>query len=133
MEFDKLDQILARYQQEGYYPSAVCQVFDKTDTLYHRALGQVTEDTWFDLASVSKIICTTMLLFAMEEGRLTPEDRVLDLLEEAPAVTPVTDGMDFAFDSLEVKDLTFSYEKEPVLRELQLPLPCLMTRLKKVV
>lgn len=89
MEFDKLDQILARYQQEGYYPSAVCQVFDKTDTLYHRALGQVTEDTWFDLASVSKIICTTMLLFAMEEGRLTPEDRVLDLLPAGRA-HPVT-------------------------------------------
>lgn len=47
-------------------------------------------------------------------------DRVLDLLEEAPAVTPVTDGVDFAFDHLEVKDLTFSYEKEPVLRGVSL-------------
>lgn len=47
-------------------------------------------------------------------------DRVLDLLEEQPAVTPVTDGVDFAFDHLEVKGLIFSYEKEPVLRGVSL-------------
>ena len=43
-------------------------------------------------------------------------DRVLDLLEEQPSVTPVTDGVDFDFDHLEVRNLTFSYDREPVLR-----------------
>ena len=80
MVFTQIDQILTQYRQRGYYPSAVCQVFDGRRTLYHKAFGEVEPDTWFDLASVSKIICTTMLLFAMEEGRLTPEDRVLDRL-----------------------------------------------------
>lgn len=80
MDFTQIDQILTQYRQRGYYPSAVCQVFDGRRTLYHKAFGEVEPDTWFDLASVSKIICTTMLLFAMEEGRLTPEDRVLDRL-----------------------------------------------------
>ena len=47
-------------------------------------------------------------------------DRVLDLLEERPAVTPVTDGADFSFDRLEVKDLRFSYGREPVLRGVSL-------------
>lgn len=75
--FSELDAILEYYRAEGYYPSAVCHVFNETETLYHKSFGDVTPDTWFDLASVSKIICTTMLLFAMEEGKLTPEDRVL--------------------------------------------------------
>ena len=89
LDFTQIGSILEDYRQRGYYPSAVCQVFDGTHTLYHRAFGAVSPDTWFDLASVSKIICTTMLLFAMEEGRLAPEDRVLDLLPaEAPG--PIT-------------------------------------------
>ena len=89
LDLTQIGSILEDYRQRGYYPSAVCQVFDGTHTLYHRAFGAVSPDTWFDLASVSKIICTTMLLFAMEEGRLAPEDRVLDLLPaEAPG--PIT-------------------------------------------
>lgn len=79
----KLDAILEKYRAQGYYPSAVCHVFDAANTLYHKSFGDVTKDTWYDMASVSKIICTTMLLFAMEEGRLTPEDPVLSHLPGA--------------------------------------------------
>ena len=77
MDFSAVSRILEDYRGRGYYPSAVCQIFDEARTLYHRAFGDVTPDTWFDLASVSKIICTTLLLSAMDEGRLSPEDRVL--------------------------------------------------------
>ena len=80
MDFSTLDRIMEDYRARGYYPSAVCQVFTGRETLYRQSFGAVTPETWFDLASVSKIICTTMLLFAMEEGRLTPEDLVLDRL-----------------------------------------------------
>ena len=80
MDFSFVDRILEDYRRRGYYPSAVCQVFDREHTLYTVACGDVTPGTWFDMASVSKLFCTTMLLFAMEEGRLTPEDRVLDRL-----------------------------------------------------
>lgn len=84
-----IDHILEDYRRRGYYPSAVCHVFDGTRILYQRALGDAALNTWFDLASVSKIICTTMLLSAMEEGRLAPGDRALDHLpQEAPG--PVT-------------------------------------------
>ena len=89
MDFSAVSRILEDYRGRGYYPSAVCQIFDEARTLYHRAFGDVTPDTWFDLASVSKIICTTLLLSAMDEGRLSPEDRVLELLPpERPG--PVT-------------------------------------------
>lgn len=80
MDGSAVSRIMEDYRTRGYYPSAVCQIFDEDHTLYHEAFGEVGPDTWFDLASVSKIICTTMLLSAMDEGRLTPEDLVLDLL-----------------------------------------------------
>ena len=37
-------------------------------------------------------------------------DRVLDLLAEKPAVEEVTNGRDFSYDKLDVKDLSFSYD-----------------------
>lgn len=39
-------------------------------------------------------------------------DRVLDLLSEKPAVEPVRNGEEFIFDSLAVRDLSFSYDGE---------------------
>ena len=47
-------------------------------------------------------------------------DQVLDLLDEQPAVTPVTDGTELNFHRLEVRGLTFSYETQPVLRDISL-------------
>lgn len=82
MDFGNIDRIMEDHRVRGYYPSAVCHIFDNEKTLYHKSFGPVLPDTWYDLASVSKIICTTMLLFVMEEGRLSPEDLALDRLPE---------------------------------------------------
>ncbi len=43
-------------------------------------------------------------------------DRVLDLLAEQPAVEPVEGGKDIDFAKLDVKDLTFTYDSEDVLK-----------------
>ena len=88
-DFTVIDRILEDYRSRGYYPSAVCQVFRGNETLYRCAVGDVTPETWFDLASVSKLICTAMVLSAMEEGRLTPEDLILSRLP-ADGPGPVT-------------------------------------------
>lgn len=46
-------------------------------------------------------------------------DRVLNLLEEKPAVTPVKNGKTFDYENLNVKDLSFAYEKNaPVLQDV---------------
>ena len=46
-------------------------------------------------------------------------DRVLNLLEEKPAVTPVKNGKTFDYKNLNVKDLSFAYEKNaPVLQDV---------------
>ncbi len=47
-------------------------------------------------------------------------DRVLDLLAEEPVVRPVEDGTTFDFQELQVKDLTFGYGEEPVLKGVSL-------------
>ena len=59
MNFDRIDSILEEYLDRGYYPSAVCQIFDREKTLYHKSFGDAAPGTWYDLASVSKIVCTT--------------------------------------------------------------------------
>jgi len=46
-------------------------------------------------------------------------DRVLDLLAEKPAVTPINDGQTFTYENLSVKDLSFSYNgEEQVLKDI---------------
>ena len=46
-------------------------------------------------------------------------DRVLNLLEEKPAVTPVKNGKTFEYDDLKVDELSFAYEKDaPVLKDV---------------
>ena len=48
-------------------------------------------------------------------------DRVLDLLAEKPAVEEVTNGRDFSYDKLDVKDLSFSYDGEKeVLKDIKM-------------
>ena len=46
-------------------------------------------------------------------------DRVLNLLEEAPAVEEITDGKNITYENLEVRKLSFAYQKnEPVLKDV---------------
>lgn len=46
-------------------------------------------------------------------------DRVLNLLEETPAVEEIRDGQDIAYETLDIQALSFSYhEQEPVLQEI---------------
>ena len=46
-------------------------------------------------------------------------DRVLNLLEEKPAVTPIKNGKTFDYENLNVKNLSFAYDKNtPVLKDV---------------
>lgn len=82
MDYSHIDRILTQYRENGFFPSAVCRVFDRSGTLHVASVGDVSPDTWFDLASVSKIICTTMALFLMDEGRMSPDTPVLSVLPQ---------------------------------------------------
>ncbi len=47
-------------------------------------------------------------------------DRVLDLLEEKPVVEEIKNAKDFKFENLKVKNLSFKYDKEDVLKNISL-------------
>ena len=48
-------------------------------------------------------------------------DRVLNLLSEKPAVTPITEAKDFTFENLEVNHLSFSYDGQTqVLKDISM-------------
>lgn len=47
-------------------------------------------------------------------------DRVLNLLAEKPAVDEVMDGVDFKYENLDVKDLSFAYEDDLVLKDIKM-------------
>ena len=78
-----------------------------------------------DLLSVGRMLMAVVAVFSSFgpviaisalPGNLTQTfasgDRVLNLLNETPAVTPVTDGQTFDFSDLSVKDLSFSYDRQ---------------------
>ena len=51
-------------------------------------------------------------------------DRVLNLLAEKPAVEAVTNGKDFDYENLDVKDLSFSYDGQTeVLKDIKMHAP----------
>lgn len=71
--------------RDGVYPSAVAAVGRGSETLFIGAAGDATPDTRFDMASLSKVLSTTMLaLRAIEEGDLTLFDTVSRFFD-APA------------------------------------------------
>ncbi len=49
--------------------------------------------------------------------------RVLDLLDESPAVDEVTNGASIAFSGASVRDVSFAYGKEAVLRSVSAEIP----------
>ena len=87
MDVRRAEEIVRDFHARGYYPAAVCQVFNARETLGRFAVGEAAVDSWFDLASVSKIICATMLFSLMDEGRLSPDDLALPYLDGAGEAT----------------------------------------------
>lgn len=91
MDFTFIDQLCEEFIERGAFPSVVVSVYDKEGTLYRKGYGvndidgklyPVNEDTVYDVASLSKIATTTMLMLLMEEGKLTLDTKIADVLTE---------------------------------------------------
>lgn len=82
MNLSQVEEIVCRHREAGEFPMAAVRVFSQDATLLERYYGDVDANTWFDMASVSKLFTTTMLLLLQEEGRLSPQDLVLQHLPE---------------------------------------------------
>lgn len=70
----------------GAYPAAALAIGRGSRVLVTECYGACGENTLFDLASLSKVVSTTMVaLRFLEEGLLSLTDRVGDIFPQAPA------------------------------------------------
>lgn len=74
--------VTERYRKAGYFPTASVRVFDREKTLAAVQVGDAREDSVFDAASLTKIATTTQVLLLIDEGRLTLDTPVEDILDE---------------------------------------------------
>ncbi len=89
-----LQKKLTEGKEAGCFPAAAAAIGVKDHVLAKAFIGEapepgdqpVDEHTRWDMASLSKVIGTTMVaLRAMEEGKLSLQERVKDFFPEAPA------------------------------------------------
>jgi len=109
MNTQKLDRLFADALERRVFPSAVCVVGDRENVYYKKAFGwrrwfsddapcfdlhpaelpegalPADTDTLYDMASLSKVIGTTMVAFRfLEEGKLTMQDSLELFFEDVP-------------------------------------------------
>ena len=109
MWFTNIDKMCAGAIEKFYVPSAVCAIGDKNGVYYKKAFGYsrvimnedkpdgvfagpvpdnaipATLDTVYDMASLSKLISTTMVVLRLiEEGEMTLPDTVSRYFPDAP-------------------------------------------------
>ena len=70
MRDEMMDAIVSGYVERKYFPSAVLSVYDHRGVRALSAFGDAAPDTWYDLASVTKIVATTLVLFEIEKVSL---------------------------------------------------------------
>ncbi|MFH0905466.1 MAG: serine hydrolase domain-containing protein [bacterium] len=79
----RLDELLNGAVTSQIFPGAVLEITKDGETIYRRAVGRqiygpaspaITEDTMFDLASVTKAILATGFLKLIDAGRVSFED-----------------------------------------------------------
>lgn len=75
-----LDKIVKKFMDQEYFPSAVIRVFNQDQVYYEETFGGVNIDTIYDMASLTKIATSTMILNLINEGKLKLEDRIGEIL-----------------------------------------------------
>lgn len=72
-----IEDITARYQAAGYFPSACVRVFNQKETLACACVGEAEENSLFDVASLTKIATATQVFLLIEQGKLTLQTPLL--------------------------------------------------------
>lgn len=81
----EIEDITARYQRDGYFPSACVRVFNRRETLAVACVGDAREDSLFDVASLTKIATATQLLLLIRDGRLRLDMTLAEAFPEIAA------------------------------------------------
>lgn len=84
--FEQVHRLVQQGLSQGAYPSAALAIGIGGRVYLKRAYGACTENTLFDIASLSKILGATMIaLRFLEEGKIRLYDTVETFFPEAPA------------------------------------------------
>lgn len=83
---EKIDKIIKYFISQKCFPGAVLAIGTREKSLYLKAFGfaslyptteKMTEDKIFDLASLTKVVCTTSLIMkGLEEGMFRLDDKI---------------------------------------------------------
>ena len=68
---DRIGDLVGRYREAGYFPSACVRVFDDRETLFCCCFGEAEETSLFDVASLTKIATAAQVLRLIDEGALS--------------------------------------------------------------
>lgn len=81
----RLQELLDESVKHGLFPSAQAVVLHRGVQVFGGVAGPITGDTRFDLASLTKVVCTTALFLRFwAEGRLGPETPVARFFPGSP-------------------------------------------------
>lgn len=84
--FEQVHFLIRQGLEQGAYPQAALAIGIGQTIYLKRTYGNCTENTLFDMASVSKILSPTMIAFRLlEEGRLRLYDTIGFYFPDAPA------------------------------------------------
>lgn len=97
--FALISDLTRGYIARGYFPSAVVSVFTRKETLFRESFGSnvlpsgkkeaARPDTVYDMASCTKIATSTQILLQIEEGNLSLDTPVSDVLTEIRPLEPL--------------------------------------------
>ena len=94
-DWSKVIEEVEHYRKEGAYTGAVLRVANGTHTLFAQTFGSyshidlplgapfITNDTIFDIASLSKVTATlSCIIWLVEEGKIGVDDKVVKYIPE---------------------------------------------------
>ena len=88
MEFINTQKVISKYFDEKLLSNVAIKIGKGSDVygeLYCSEKGKITETTLFDMASVTKIMATTLLTFiAIDEKQLSFDTLVADVFSQTP-------------------------------------------------
>ncbi|MBP1948048.1 serine hydrolase domain-containing protein [Virgibacillus litoralis] len=101
MEFENIEHIFNKYMDKDYFTGGVCYISVNGKKAYHEAFGLSNKvegtrcnlDTVFDLASITKIVTSTVILKMISENALsltTKLEKCLPQSAQIPELAPIT-------------------------------------------
>ena len=88
MRFDNTEKIISKYFDEKLLSNVAVKIGRASEVyseIYRSENGEINENTLFDMASVTKVMSTTLLaLIAIDEGLFSYNTFVRDIFTETP-------------------------------------------------